>query len=65
MMNSSGSDLAGEVAAALASASIAFQNSNRSYSLLLLQHAEELYQFANEYTGLYNEALPGAKSFYE
>lgn len=43
-----GSDLAGETAAALASASIAFKPYNSSYSNLLLVHAKQVCQlFAN------------------
>jgi len=39
-----GSDLAGETAAALAAASLAFQPYNSSYSSLLLIHAKQVIQ---------------------
>lgn len=40
--NHPGSDLAGETAAALAAASIAFKPYNSSYSSLLLLHAKQV-----------------------
>lgn len=61
----SGSNLAGQVAAAFAASSIIFKNINQTYSQELLKHAIELFNFANQYRGLYQETIPGAKSFYE
>ncbi|XP_058759018.1 endoglucanase 5-like isoform X3 [Vicia villosa] len=52
-----GSDLAGETAAALAAAAIAFRTYNSSYSNLLLVHAKQLFTFADRYRGLYDESL--------
>merc|ERR1719499_2664744 len=49
-----GSDCAGESAASLASASILFQETDPAYSSLLLQHAKELFSFADTYRGLYS-----------
>jgi hypothetical protein len=46
-----GSDLAGEAAAALAAASIAFNATNSSLAKGYLKHAEQLYEFASTYTG--------------
>jgi endoglucanase len=43
--NNPGSDLAGETAAALAAASIAFKAYNSSYSNLLLVHAKQVSVF--------------------
>nr|QGX74967.1 cellulase [Oryctes rhinoceros] len=60
-----GSDLAGEAAAAFASSSIIFKDVNQTYSKELLRHAIELFDFADNYKGLYQEAIPGAKNFYE
>ncbi|XP_070154972.1 endoglucanase A [Polyergus mexicanus] len=60
-----GSDLAGETAAALAASSIVFANVDPEYSAECLKHAEQLYKFANTYRGLYHEAIPNAKQFYE
>ncbi|XP_034203275.1 endoglucanase 5 [Prunus dulcis] len=62
--NHPGSDLAGETAAALASAAIAFQPYNSSYSALLLVHAKQLFTFADRFRGLYDESIGSAKNFY-
>ncbi|XP_077991299.1 endoglucanase F-like [Glandiceps talaboti] len=48
-----GSDVAGETSAALAACAIAFKDTNTSYAALLLDHAKQLYEFANEYRGNY------------
>ncbi|XP_002734592.1 endoglucanase F-like, partial [Saccoglossus kowalevskii] len=55
MVNASfpGSDVTGETAAAMAASSILFQQSDPTYSTTLLQHARELFTFANTYRGLY------------
>ncbi|GAF05697.1 endoglucanase E-4 precursor [Saccharicrinis fermentans DSM 9555 = JCM 21142] len=58
-----GSDLAGETAAALAAASLAFQDTDASYAATLLDHAKELYSFADNYRGKYTDVIP-AGSFY-
>ena len=60
-----GSDLAGETAAALAAASLLFKDSDPAYSAKCVQHAKELYQFANDHRGLYHEAIKGAAQYYE
>ncbi|WP_156152249.1 glycoside hydrolase family 48 protein [Flammeovirga sp. OC4] len=59
-----GSDLAGETAAAMAACSIVFKDSDPAYSALLLQHAEELYAFADNYRGVYSESITDAAGFY-
>ncbi|XP_066989121.1 uncharacterized protein [Macrobrachium rosenbergii] len=59
-----GSDLAGETAAALAATSILFKDSDPSYAATCLQHAEELYNFANQYQGKYAQSITDAASFY-
>ncbi|KMQ95413.1 endoglucanase 2-like protein [Lasius niger] len=59
-----GSDLAGETAAALAASSIIFRSVDRDYSLWCLQHAIELYEFADTYRGFYLEAITNAKEFF-
>ncbi|GAB4842798.1 hypothetical protein Ancab_012776 [Ancistrocladus abbreviatus] len=59
-----GSDLAGETAAALAAASLAFQPYNSSYSIQLLFHAKQLFSFADTFRGQYDDSIPAAKSFY-
>ena len=60
-----GSDLAGETAAALAAASIAFSSADSAYSAELLKHAKELFNFADKYRGKYSDSVPGASSFYK
>ncbi len=50
-----GTEVACETAAALASASIIFKDSNLAYSEELLRHAKELYAFGDTYRGKYNE----------
>jgi endoglucanase len=59
-----GSDLAAESAAALASASIVFKGVDDSYSQELLNHAIELYDFADTYRGKYSDSIPDAGKFY-
>ena len=60
-----GTDLAGETAAALAVSSLLFKDSDPEYSEKCLQHAKELYKFANDYRGLYHESIKGAAQYYE
>ncbi|NET10390.1 MAG: glycosyl hydrolase family 9 [Symploca sp. SIO2B6] len=59
-----GSDLAGESAAALAAASIAFRDSHPAYADELLSEAIQLYDFADTYRGKYSDSIPNAQSFY-
>ncbi|KAK6926475.1 Glycoside hydrolase family 9 [Dillenia turbinata] len=59
-----GSDLAGETAAALAAASIAFQASDSAYSQNLLNHAKQLFDFAVSHPGLYQNGIPEAGQYY-
>ena len=58
------SDLAAETAAALAAASIAFRSTDISYSLRLLLHAAELYEFSDKNRGLYSDFILNAANFY-
>ncbi|KAJ8949207.1 hypothetical protein NQ318_021700 [Aromia moschata] len=60
-----GSDLAGEASAMFSSASVVFKSVNETYSKELLRHAVELYEFAKNYRGLYQDVIPGAKQYYE
>jgi len=60
-----GSDLAGETAAALAAVSLVFRDVNPGYSSKCLEHAKQLYRFASQYRGLYHEAIKGAAQYYE
>jgi endoglucanase len=59
-----GSDLAGETAAALAAASMAFRDTNPSYASTLLTHARQLYSFADTYRGKYSDCIGDAQGYY-
>jgi endoglucanase len=59
-----GSDCAGESAAALASASLLFRESDLAYSATLLEHARQLFNFADTYRGIYSDSIPDAAKFY-
>lgn len=61
------SDVAGETAAALAAASMAFRSADRGYSETLLRNAVSAFQFADNYRGAYSDNLDvrgGACPFY-
>lgn len=60
-----GSDLAGEASAAMALSAIAFSGSNDDYAALLTEHSIKLYNFANNYRGLFYKYIPGADSYYK
>ena len=59
-----GSDLAAETAAAMAAASMIFADDDPAYSTTLLEHAKQLYQFADTYRGAYSDAITDAANFY-
>ncbi|XP_047340676.1 endoglucanase 11-like [Impatiens glandulifera] len=59
-----GSDIAGETAAAMAAASIAFRTLNPHYSHLLLHHAQQLFEFGDKYRGKYDGSIGVVKSYY-
>ncbi|KAF3660776.1 Endoglucanase 15 [Capsicum annuum] len=59
-----GADLAGETAAALAAAAIAFKGLNSHYSNQLLTHAKKLFDFAIKFPGVYQTSMPVAGKFY-
>ncbi|XP_047975135.1 endoglucanase 11 [Salvia hispanica] len=59
-----GSEVAAETAAAMAAASIVFRRTNPHYSHLLLDHAQQLFEFADKYRGKYDESIGGAKGYY-
>jgi len=61
-----GSDLAGETAAAMAASSMVFRsNGDATYANTLLTHAEQLYNFADTYRGVYSDCITDAASFYK
>ncbi|WP_231757938.1 glycoside hydrolase family 9 protein [Microbulbifer elongatus] len=62
--NCPGSDLAGETAAALAAISMVFESSDPQYSATLLDHAKQLYSFADNYRGKYSDCITDATAFY-
>uniref|UniRef100_H2YUQ7 Endoglucanase n=1 Tax=Ciona savignyi TaxID=51511 RepID=H2YUQ7_CIOSA len=59
-----GTELAAETAAALAACAIIFKQSRPGYSRMLLQHATQLYEFADRYRGSYHLSIPDVASFY-
>ncbi|CAF3760770.1 unnamed protein product [Rotaria sordida] len=59
-----GSDLVGETAAALAATSIVFRSVDPEYQSILLTHARQLYDFANENRGKYSDSITNAADFY-
>jgi len=60
-----GSDLAAETAAALAASSIWFRcNGEDDYADTCLEHAIQLFQFADGRRGKYSDSIPNAQSFY-
>ncbi|XP_031268044.1 endoglucanase 4-like [Pistacia vera] len=60
-----GSEVAAEIAAALASSSIVFRHTNYSYSQDLIRRATKVFYFADKYRGFYNDTLyPWVCPFY-
>ncbi|GEM46292.1 glycoside hydrolase family 9 protein [Deinococcus cellulosilyticus] len=59
-----GSDLAGETAAALAAGSMVFKDSDPTYAATLLNHAKQLYAFADQYRGKYSSSITDASGYY-
>ncbi|CAH1434147.1 unnamed protein product [Lactuca virosa] len=55
--NTPGTEVAAETAAALASASLVFRKSDRTYSKLLLKRAISVFEFADKYRGSYSNGL--------
>ncbi|KAL6501758.1 Endoglucanase [Orobanche gracilis] len=60
-----GSDLAGETSAAMAAASIVFRRQNTDYSNELLNHAIQLFDFADKYRGKYDNSITVAQKYYK
>ncbi|MEY9210813.1 glycoside hydrolase family 9 protein [Thermobifida halotolerans] len=58
-----GSDVAAETAAAMAASSIVLADDDPAYSATLVQHAEQLYEFADTHRGVYSDCVP-VGSFY-
>jgi len=53
-----GSDLAGETAAAMAASAVVFQPTDASYAATLINHAKQLYSFADNFRGKYDACMP-------
>jgi len=60
-----GSDLAAETAAAMAAASMVFATDDPTYSATLLNHAKQLYNFADTYRGVYTASITDAAGYYQ
>ncbi|CAN0891568.1 Endoglucanase 4 [Linum grandiflorum] len=52
-----GSEVSGEIAAALAASAVAFRGVDRQYSAKLLSRASTVFRFAETYRGSYNSAI--------
>src|SRR5215510_8751901 len=59
-----GSDLSGETAAAMAASSIVFRPTDPGYADTLLMHAQQLYNFADNFRGKYSDCISDAAGFY-
>lgn len=59
-----GSDVAGEAAAALAATAVLFRESDPDYAARCLTHARQLFAFADRYRGVYSDAIPDARAYY-
>jgi endoglucanase len=59
-----GSDLAGETAAAMAASSMVFRPTDPGYADTLLMHAQQLYNFADQFRGKYSDCITDARNFY-
>ncbi|CAH9121634.1 unnamed protein product [Cuscuta epithymum] len=61
---SPGSEVSGEIAAALAAASLALKSSDPVYSRSLLQRALQVFEFADKFQASYNNSCPAVCPFY-
>ncbi|KAK1577061.1 hypothetical protein Q3G72_018721 [Acer saccharum] len=62
---SPGSEVSAEIAAALAASSMVFKNIDNRYSQVLLERASQVFQFADQHRGSYNESIgPAVCPFY-
>ncbi|AAF87112.1 F10A5.13 [Arabidopsis thaliana] len=59
-----GTEVAAETAAAMASASLVFKDSDPTYSATLLKHAKQLFNFADTKRGSYSVNIPEVQKFY-
>jgi endoglucanase len=59
-----GTDVAAGTASALAASSLLFAGTDDAYSAKLLNHAVQLFEFAETYKGKYSDSVPQASPFY-
>jgi len=59
-----GTEVAAETAAALAAASLVFKEINLTYSEILLEHAQQLFIFADTYRVSYSVSIPQVGKYY-
>ncbi|KAL6562141.1 hypothetical protein OROGR_003148 [Orobanche gracilis] len=59
-----GSEVAAETAAAMAASSIVFRRINPLYSQLLLDHAQQLFEFGDKFRGKYDTSIEVARRYY-
>uniref|UniRef100_A0A1J3J794 Endoglucanase n=1 Tax=Noccaea caerulescens TaxID=107243 RepID=A0A1J3J794_NOCCA len=59
-----GTEVAAEAAAAMASASLVFKDSDPQYSSTLLRHAKQLFDFADTKRGSYSVNIPEVQGYY-
>ena len=59
-----GTDIAAEFAAAFSASSILFKDSDPAYSATLIEHAEQLYDFADTYRQEYSKSYEDVAEFY-
>ncbi|CAL5384756.1 unnamed protein product [Camellia sinensis] len=62
--SSPGTEVAAETAAAMASASLVFKSIDAKYSSSLLEHAHQLFTFADKHRGSYSHSIPEVQKFY-
>ncbi|MGH8048997.1 MAG: glycoside hydrolase family 9 protein [Chthoniobacterales bacterium] len=60
-----GAELAGEAAAALAAGSMFFEQADRDYAMRCLDHARQLFDFADRHRGIYSDSIPDARAYYK
>ena len=59
-----GTELAAEAAAALAASSILFKKIDPDYAARSLEHARQLFDFADRHRGVYSDAISDARAYY-
>ncbi|XP_002739248.2 endoglucanase A-like [Saccoglossus kowalevskii] len=60
-----GSDVVGGTAAALAAIAFVFKDRDVKYSAILVEHARELFTFADDFRGKYSVSIPMAAKVYD